>query len=407
MPQFVSVTEDENEESIEIPCEEDGTLLISSLSAQFPGACGLKYRSSSGGMRGVRLANGKVHPPEDGQWGPTTYVVVFPKVDTKRKGDDAVGNPAAKMKRKDSEVTSDLIVLGLPYRSTEDDMKKYFSQFGDLNLIQVKRDPKTGASKGFGFVRFASAESQAKCLSQRHMIDGRWCDVNLPNSNEGVGAQAAMSRKIFVARCTEDMSIDDLRDYFSKFGEVVDVFIPKPFRSFAFVTFQDAHVAQSLCGEDHIIKGNSVHISNAAPKQKDSHAADRRGGGNAYGPPPYDRRSGAWGAHGRNTGHEIGGMDANFNNIGMNVLSSAMLAAAQAVLSGQTAPTAPNSSTSETYENMGPGFGGTRDTRAPQGGYSASWGDSHASTNNTGYGDWSGHTGGYGPWGHQSRGGWN
>lgn len=62
------------------------------------------------------------------------------------------------------------------------------------------------------------------------------------------------------------MTADDLREYFNDFGEVTDVFIPKPFRAFSFVTFLDPDVAQSLCGEDHIIKGVSVHVSNAAPK---------------------------------------------------------------------------------------------------------------------------------------------
>ena len=31
-------------------------------------------------------------------------------------------------------------------------------------------------------------------------------------------------------------------------------------------------VAQSLCGEDHIVKGVSVHVSNAAPKTDPSRA---------------------------------------------------------------------------------------------------------------------------------------
>jgi len=47
---------------------------------------------------------------------------------------------------------------------------------------QVKRDTKTGNSKGFGFVRFTEYETQVKAMSQRHMIDGRWCDCKLPNS---------------------------------------------------------------------------------------------------------------------------------------------------------------------------------------------------------------------------------
>lgn len=55
--------------------------------------------------------------------------------------------------------------------------------------------------------------------------------------------------KVFVGRCTEDMTADDLRDYFSRFGEVTDVFIPKPFRAFSFVTFLEPDVAQSLCGK--------------------------------------------------------------------------------------------------------------------------------------------------------------
>lgn len=42
--------------------------------------------------------------------------------------------------------------------------------------------------------------------------------------------------------------------------QVVDVYIPKPFRAFAFVTFANPHVANGLCGEDHIIGNASVHI---------------------------------------------------------------------------------------------------------------------------------------------------
>ena len=58
------------------------------------------------------------------------------------------------------------------------------------------------------------------------------------------GSNPQVPCKVFVGRCTEDMTADDLRDYFSKFGEVTDVFIPKPFRAFAFVTFLDPEVAQ-------------------------------------------------------------------------------------------------------------------------------------------------------------------
>ena len=77
--QYVIVTEDENEQPIELPAEADGTLLLSTLAAQFTGACGLKYHNSeTNSTRGVRLADGRFHPP-DGVWGSRLFVVVFPK----------------------------------------------------------------------------------------------------------------------------------------------------------------------------------------------------------------------------------------------------------------------------------------------------------------------------------------
>lgn len=49
-------------------------------------------------------------------------------------------------------------------------------------IFKVKKDLKSGQSKGFGFIRFAEFEAQKHCLSQRHLIDGRWCDVKIPSS---------------------------------------------------------------------------------------------------------------------------------------------------------------------------------------------------------------------------------
>ena len=48
------------------------------------------------------------------------------------------------------------------------------------------------------------------------------------------------------------MTADDLKDYFSKFGEVTDVFIPKPFRAFAFITFLDPEVWRIQLIDDFI-----------------------------------------------------------------------------------------------------------------------------------------------------------
>ncbi|CAI9735501.1 TAR DNA-binding 43-like [Octopus vulgaris] len=330
MSQYIQVAEDENSELIEIPIELDGTLLLSTLSAQFPGACGLKYRNpNTCAVRGIRLSLGQLYPPEDG-WEDRVYFSVFPK-DNKRKSDDGMDSGAIKAKRVNKKC-SDLIVLGLPWKSTEEDLRQYFSQFGELLMVQVKKDLKTGQSKGFGFVRFQDYESQLKCINQRHMIDGRWCDVRIPNSRDG--SQQQVNSKVFVGRCTEDMTEDDLLTYFSKYGEVIDVFIPKPFRAFAFVTFTDPDIAQALCGEDHIVKNVSVHVSSALPKPADKHNSGNSGNWDRRGPQGNYNQGygqGGWNQGNRNSNGNMNGPPMNFGNFQIN---PAMLAAAQAMLSG-------------------------------------------------------------------------
>lgn len=79
MSQYIHVAENEGDEPMEIPSEDDGTLLLTTLSAQFPGACGLKYRNhETGTLRGIRLSDGRLYPP-DTDWGRQVFIVVFPK----------------------------------------------------------------------------------------------------------------------------------------------------------------------------------------------------------------------------------------------------------------------------------------------------------------------------------------
>lgn len=264
MSQYVAVCEQEDEEPMEIPVEPDGTLLLSSLVAQFPGATGLRYRpQDSKSLRGLRLADGKIYSPEDG-WDVYTFVCNMPK-ENKRKPDDFVDNAVSKRSMKNN--TSDLIVLGLPWSTTDEELKEAFSKFGEIQMSQVKKDPKTGKSKGFGFIKFAEYDSQMRVLGQRHIVDGRQCDVKLPHSRGEAVAQQFDS-KVFIGRVTEDITSDDLKKYFGRFGEITDIYIPKPFRGFAFITFLNPAIAQALCGEDHIVKGTSLHVANATPKNK-------------------------------------------------------------------------------------------------------------------------------------------
>jgi RNA recognition motif-containing protein len=47
-----------------------------------------------------------------------------------------------------------LYVGNLPYTTSEEDLRKLFSQYGTVESVAVITDRDTGRSKGFGFVEF-------------------------------------------------------------------------------------------------------------------------------------------------------------------------------------------------------------------------------------------------------------
>lgn len=290
----VQESEEENSESIEIELEEDNSLLLTSLTSLFPDATGLKFRHpGTNTLRGVKLVDGRFVEPLDGWSSVKNYICVFNR-GAKRKTDDDYDTGKRARTEGGSDSGSDLVVLGLPWTTTEDTMRSYFEQYGEVNMVQVKTEPKSGKSRGFGFVRFAKSSIQNKLLSMRHFIDGRWCDVRVPLSKAEADATKAaqLSRKIFVGRLPDNITEQDLKTHFSEFGTLTDVFIPKPFRNFAFVTFGTSDMAQSIFKHKHVIKGTPVQISEAIPRDS---APSNYGGGGGYnsGPPA---NSGGYGA---------------------------------------------------------------------------------------------------------------
>ncbi|KAL5276411.1 TARDBP family protein [Megaselia abdita] len=272
MDHFIKVSENEGDDSIiELPTESDNSLLLSTLQAQFPASTGLKYKRVENEIstyRGVRLNEGRLYPPsQDDGWGSVVYICVLPK-ETKRKMENIVENNISKARKIENQKTTDLIVLGLNYKSTEETLQKYFEEFGELMMYEIKKVKSTGQSRGFGFIRFASIEAQEKAIKARHFIDEKWCEVRLPKKDGNQGTPG----KVYIGRCTEDLTTKDLSDYFSKFGDILDVYMPQqPFRGFAFITFLDSSVAQKLCGEDHVVKGVSVFVANATQKNGQQH----------------------------------------------------------------------------------------------------------------------------------------
>ena len=73
-----------------------------------------------------------------------------------------------------------LYVGGLPYSTTDAELKDAFSKAGTVSSAVVIMDKMTGRSKGFGFVEFASDEDAQKAIDMFNGKDfgGRNITVN-------------------------------------------------------------------------------------------------------------------------------------------------------------------------------------------------------------------------------------
>ena len=89
----------------------------------------------------------------------------------------------------------------MPWKVTETDIREYFSKFGELVMVQLKKDSKSKQPKGYGFIRFASYDDQMKALNEEcHLIGGRRCEVKFPNSKEEPASQ--LPYKVFLLLVT-------------------------------------------------------------------------------------------------------------------------------------------------------------------------------------------------------------
>jgi cold-inducible RNA-binding protein len=73
-----------------------------------------------------------------------------------------------------------LYVGGIPYRTTEDEMRTAFEEAGTVTSVSIISDRMTGRSRGFGFVEMAD-EAQAQAAVDRwdgKEFDGRTLSVS-------------------------------------------------------------------------------------------------------------------------------------------------------------------------------------------------------------------------------------
>lgn len=82
-----------------------------------------------------------------------------------------------------------LYVGGIPYSSTEDDVKNFFASAGEVVSATIITDRYTGRSRGFGFVEMGNEEDAKKAIEMfdGKEMDGRKLTVNIARPREERG----------------------------------------------------------------------------------------------------------------------------------------------------------------------------------------------------------------------------
>jgi len=277
MPAWVAIAEKEGGDAEELPAERDGSLLLASITNLYPSVTTLKYKDPTGIWRIVRCVQGVLTPPQDdGGWGSHIYFCIKKKeepkeedVKRKRKSDYIMGGGGGADDGQydaDDDVSNWSKSILCSYESdgislTEDDFRDCFSKYGHMKSISVK--PMRGSQAGTAFIAFNDSSIPMSLYGKHIEIDGIYIEVKEPETDD------KERRKLVMIFRNEDLTKQELREHFEHYGKVTDIYIPKPFKFFGFVTFAKQSVCKSLYGDIHKYKGTELRLQEPrAAKEK-------------------------------------------------------------------------------------------------------------------------------------------
>ncbi|MCJ1386816.1 hypothetical protein MMC17_009944 [Xylographa soralifera] len=225
--------------------------------------------------------------------------------------DDAVGEP----EQHGTGIKEDgkMFIGGLNWETTDQSLKDYFSQFGEVHECTVMRDGATGRSRGFGFLTFKDARTVNIVMVKEHYLDGKIVRLSISHSKNApsrfrrfkkecshfdlfdkIDPKRAIPRdeqertsKIFVGGVSQDATEQDFKEYFMQYGRVVDATLMidkdtgRP-RGFGFVTFDNESAVDNCLQGDLTILGKPIEVKKAQPRgnmRDEDEGRDRRGGG--------------------------------------------------------------------------------------------------------------------------------
>ncbi|RKF57741.1 Polyadenylate-binding protein, cytoplasmic and nuclear [Golovinomyces cichoracearum] len=172
-----------------------------------------------------------------------------------------------------------MFIGGLNWETTDQSLKEYFSQFGEVVECMVMRDGVSGRSRGFGFLTFKDARTVNIVMVKEHYLDGKIIDPKraIPRDEQ------ERTSKIFVGGVSQEATEQDFKEYFMQFGRIVDATLMidkdtgRP-RGFGFVTFDSEAAVDACLSVPLEILGKPIEVKKAQPRGNMKDEEENRNG---------------------------------------------------------------------------------------------------------------------------------
>ncbi|CAF1495531.1 unnamed protein product [Rotaria sp. Silwood1] len=214
-----------------------------------------------------------------------------------------------------------VFIGSLSYNIDENAFRDYWTKFGAVIEASILRD-RDGHSRGFGFVTFADPSSVDAVMQARpHTLDNRVVEPKraIPREETHKPNMQLSVKKLYLGGVKEPITENDLKDYFSKFGTIVDVVVMKDrdgqYRGYGFVEFDDYDpVDKIILEKSHVVCGRQLDVQKAQSRdgsQRSGNTRSRQG-------PPSTSRSNYNSGGGNGGGNGGGGGYNNYQQDNMN-----------------------------------------------------------------------------------------
>jgi len=187
----------------------------------------------------------------------------------------------------------ELYVGNVSFDANESELRTMFEEFGEITRLDWKTDRDTGKFSGFGYLAYNTNEAAEKCAQALNgkMVSGRPLRVEPSSGKAGPkagpgGAQSSTpAETIFVGNLPADVTQEEVSEFFSTNGTIVDVrFVTDrttgEFKRCAFVEFEDDTAAAKVFQSPNTsIRGCELRLDYANKKTGDRGGRGGGGGG--------------------------------------------------------------------------------------------------------------------------------